>query len=205
MLIFDIGYNAGDFSDHMLQLYPDAKIVAMDGDPSHKKNDPSIEFICGVISDVDGVDVDFYSPSKGSPIASINTDYMKKVRHSEHLIGVNPVRVRSYTLDSLISVYGKPDIIKLDVEGAELAALRGLHQKCGVVLFEWCEELYEEAVKCVNVLKELGYSEFANHVCREGDAQVMYVDDIAYESWDKINGVDIVKERKNRWGMIYAR
>ena len=208
MLIFDIGYNSGDFTNHMLEIYPNCKIVAVDPDDTYGKKDTRIIFVCGAISNITNTNVTFYTPAACSPLGSINPSWMKKIRHS-HLIFTKNLyqkQVRSFTLDELVGVYGMPDIIKLDIEGSELAALQGLSTKCGTILFEWSEELYSEAIKCVNVLRKLGYTKFANNVCNEGDPQVMYIDNLIYGSWEELISEYSIDEKKmNKWGMIYAK
>ena len=208
MIIFDIGYNCGEFTNHMLKIYPNCKILAVDPDDTYGKNDSRITFINGAVSNLSNIDVTFYTRHICSPIGSIKPSWMEKIRHSDLIFSGNlyQKQVRSYTLDELIGVYGIPDIIKLDIEGSELDALLGLSKKCGTILFEWSEELYSEAIKCVDVLKKLGYTKFANNVCNEGDPQVMYLDDLVYGSWEEISsGYSIDEKNMNKWGMIYAK
>ena len=64
------------------------------------------------------------------------------------------------TLDMLVEKYGSPDLIKLDIEGHEHEALKGLTQKHGEITFEWSEETFDIAEKCMNKLVSLGYEEF---------------------------------------------
>ena len=66
--------------------------------------------------------------------------------------------------------------------------------------------IYSEAIKCVDVLKKLGYTKFANNVCNEGDPQVMYLDNLVYGSWEETSsGYSIDEKKMNKWGMIYAK
>lgn len=213
MLVFDIGYNLGNFSREILSIYPTAKIVGIDGHPMyeeiHRKNgDSRVEFVSGVVSDVQDRDVSFFICDSNPGINSINTKWIDSIRHNHFFHRTKrEVRVKSYTLDHLISKYGTPNIIKLDIEGAEFSALKGLTTKSDVLLFEWCEELFDDTIRCVERLLELGYTRFANDHHWEGipDKVVEYNTNLNYDSWDTIrNQIDIVPNRKKRWGMIYA-
>merc|ERR1719476_59374 len=54
----------------------------------------------------------------------------------------NEIKVESRTLDGLIAQYGKPAYIKIDVEGAEEAAIKGL--STAIPMISW-EFTYPEA------------------------------------------------------------
>ncbi|MEM7683089.1 MAG: FkbM family methyltransferase [Planctomycetota bacterium] len=68
----------------------------------------------------------------------------------------NTVRVPVVTLDRLVSEHGTPKLLKLDVEGFELAALQGLSTAPDVVCFEARPYMAEDAVGCVQKLETLG-------------------------------------------------
>jgi FkbM family methyltransferase len=64
------------------------------------------------------------------------------------------------TLDALIAQYGVPKICKLDIEGFEAEALRGLSQPLPVVSFEYIPAALDVARACLARLAELGDYEF---------------------------------------------
>ncbi len=76
--------------------------------------------------------------------------------------GTQPVATIS--CDEFISEYGiVPDLIKIDVEGAELSVLKGaqslLSERKPKILLSTHGEYLK--TKCINFLKEIGYSQFA--------------------------------------------
>jgi hypothetical protein len=64
------------------------------------------------------------------------------------------------TLDALIEQYGRPAFCKIDVEGYELAVLRGLSQPLPALSFEYIPAALELAYGCLERLGQLGRYEF---------------------------------------------
>lgn len=69
-------------------------------------------------------------------------------------------RVEVTTLDALIITHGRPDFVKIDVEGAEPEVLAGLSQPVPVVAFEYLPALPGPAAAAVARLSALGAYEF---------------------------------------------
>ena len=74
--------------------------------------------------------------------------------------------VQTRYLDGLIAQYGVPAFIKLDVEGYEETALRGLTEPVPLLAFEWSIELAPEALAALKRLRTLGFAPWA---LRQGD------------------------------------
>lgn len=205
-LVFDLGYNMGNFSKQILSLYPSAQIIGVDGHPVYldifNKNPISnITLIQCLISNECKEGIPFYICDSNPGINSINPDWIKTIRHSHFFEKTKrEIIVKSITIDYLIKIYGKPDIIKLDIEGAESLALQGLSQKCGLITFEWSEEFFYDALKCVILLKKLGYTMFS--YSEEND---QFNPDPDFKTWEDLGLYNnIIADRKQRWGMIYA-
>ena len=64
------------------------------------------------------------------------------------------------TLDALIAEYGMPGFCKLDIEGYELEALKGLSSPIRNISFEYIPAAREIALGCVARLGELGDYQF---------------------------------------------
>lgn len=105
------------------------------------------------------------------------------------------------TLDYLISKYGSPRYIKIDVEGFELEVIKGLTHKSGIISFEFTVEFIRNAIKCISYLSSLGYSKFN---LTKGEDLTFFLD-----KW--VNKEDIILKLnklalndKEIWGDIYA-
>lgn len=212
ILVFDIGYNNGNFSKEILLTNPNSKIVAIDAHPMYEQRfneNPisNITFINNAISDKLNEEISFFICDSNPGINSINENWISEIRHSHFFDKTKrEIKVKSITLDYLIENYGIPDILKLDIEGAEFLALSGLSKKCPLVLFEWCEECFEDTKKCLHLLKDLGYTKFANDWHMEGDPVYSeYKTNLIFTDIQEVLEQEIIPERKQKWGMIYAK
>lgn len=126
-------------------------------------------------------------------------------------------RVQAITLDDLVTHYGTPDLIKVDVEGYEYEVLRGLTAKQKLICFEWSEELMEPAQSSVEHLQQLGYEEFGviGYFDKGPHSETVSFHDSGdphlrepenYYPWDKIGLDSLLNEsRAINYGMVYAR
>ena len=213
-LFFDIGFHRGAVSYELRLLYPRLNIVGVEGHPDlvanfyeHNKNSGVI-LLNNVVSDKDDVLTEFTICDINPGINSINNEWIKTIRHS-HFFDKSKriIQVKSVTLDSLISKYGIPDLIKMDIEGAEHMALMGLTTKVPMVMFEWSEEWFSNTLLCVERLHELGFTEFASDSRWENipSSKPEFAKDLEFAPWSKFDKSNINPKRKLRWGMVYAR
>jgi len=203
-LVFDLGYNQGNYTHQILNKYPGAKIIGVEGHPMYfgKTKPINVELIQAVVSNVGGVEIPFYICDSNPGINSINPEWINTIRHKHFFDRTKRMdMVPCITIDELITKYGIPDIIKMDIEGAESIALEALSCKCGLITFEWSEEFFHDALKCITKLKKLGYTLFS--YTEQSDQFIM---DLDYKPWENLKIYEnIIPDRKERWGMIYAK
>ncbi len=135
-----------------------------------------------------------------TPTTSTMAKHWKKGRFSQEKWD-QKILVEMTTLDHLISVYGIPNYIKIDVEGFELDVLFGLSQKVGIISFEFTSEFFDQTIHCLNYLKKIGYNEYNFSI---GERRKFFY------NWSNID--DLTKEIKREikkdkllWGDIYCR
>ncbi len=93
-------------------------------------------------------------------VATLNASWISEVQAGHG--GFDQVRwddrteVEVTTLDALISRYGRPDFIKLDIEGHEAEALAGLSQPVAGLSFEFVRGTLERSLACIDRIDALG-------------------------------------------------
>ena len=149
-LFFDIGCNVGDFTRACYRKYPECKVIAVDANLEVLKRLPKEESLVKLNKLVgDGAeDVKFNIDPYQTGASTASKKWMSDSRfqkgskylHPENVHWKESITLNSITLDSLVGIYGKPDYIKIDVEGYEYEVISGLTEKQKGLCFEWVEE-----------------------------------------------------------------
>lgn len=143
--------------------------------------------------------INFYQ-ADNSLLSTTNLDWITNPSNRFYQTSFEVIKAPTITLDILIKEYGVPDLIKIDIEGGELACLKSLTQKTPMITFEWASETQESTFKCLSYLQQLGYTQFF----------VQNGDDFLFRP---INFYDISKcletinksRNKKDWGMIWVK
>jgi FkbM family methyltransferase len=174
-LIFDIGFNVGEFSQTCFNKYKDCNVIAVEANPNlcnsvsqHFFTNYNFSLLNNLVSNKEDEEIDFYISHATTGVSTASTEFMNNSRFTQgsknlpqnSVSWAPPVKVQSTTLDAMIERYGMPDLIKIDVEGYELNVLSGLTQKANDICFEWHEEEKDNLYKILNHLQNLGYEQF---------------------------------------------
>jgi FkbM family methyltransferase len=153
-LCFDIGANIGRRSASLLEL--GAEVVAAEPNPAvyreliaYLSGNPRFHPVPSAIGSTPGRAI--LQIAKEPGLSTLNRDWW-----GGHLETTGQVEVEVTTLDALIERYGVPTFLKIDVEGYELEALKGLSRSIRTVSYEYNGDFLDQAVGCLDRLREFG-------------------------------------------------
>jgi FkbM family methyltransferase len=189
-LVLDIGANEGFKTDLFLRL--GARVVAVDPDETNqsilRERFARLRFvrrpvvIVGkAVSDSSSLET-MWIDGPGSAVNTLSQKWAialnaNKARHSHGHSGLEFTRqktVETTTVEQLMSAYGVPIFIKIDVEGYELNVIRGLQRPVPYLSFEVnLPEFRSEGLQCVEILGRLAVAGKFNYAveCEQGLAQ----------------------------------
>ncbi len=162
---WDVGANVGFYSWFFLSRVPDGFALMLEPEPdnisllvrtAHEANLTRAVSLPMAASDVVGTQVFNRDPVSGATGGLVVQDEPFITRH----YGVSPpqLTVLTTTLDELSQQYPLPDLIKIDVEGAEMGVFRGATQLIAkhkpTLFFETTDRNRLEAI---SLLSRMGY------------------------------------------------
>lgn len=176
VLIFDVGLNVGSKSEALLSR--GAKVVGFEPQQNclqkaMQKLSKFENFYAENVALSKEEGESYIYVSDADTLSSMSQEFIDKVKYMR-FNGVKwnffPDKVLTSTLDKMISKYGKPKYIKIDVEGYEYEVLQGLTEPVEYISIEFTPELYENSEKCLNYLDQLGKNNCTfNYIYREND------------------------------------
>jgi FkbM family methyltransferase len=177
MLCFDIGANRGDFT--VAALAKGYDVIALEPAPKVFRElignfiyNPNVTPLRYAVSDSDYATVEFYEADEDG-LSTLNQAWLTDESMPYAGKSYRTISATTITLDTLALKYGTPDLIKIDVEGAEWSVFKGLSSKMGTITFEWTLETIDEHESQIQYLMGLGYTEigpqFIEHHCQEPD------------------------------------
>lgn len=168
-VIFDVGACDGSSISDFKKMFPEAKIYSFE--PYHESYNGLVEFskffsnikhFKMALSNFDGSSIFFVNKLKAT-----NSLLETKITHSfidDHTIPESTVRVQTKKIDTFMFEHNISfiDILKLDVQGAEMMVLEGakealLNKQIGIIYSEiWFQESYKNQPLYHNIATYLG-------------------------------------------------
>lgn len=165
MLCFDVGANRGDFTKVALEQGYD--VIALEPAPRVYAElvkafiyDKRVLCLRNAVAETNQGRVDFYECVEDG-LSTLNKEWLTKPTMPYAGKSYQTIEVTTITLDYLAHTYGAPDLIKVDVEGAEWQVFKGLSQAYGELTFEWTFATIEEHEAQLDYLHNIGYKYFA--------------------------------------------
>jgi FkbM family methyltransferase len=165
MRFFDIGANRGDACLAAINLGYD-EIIALEPAPRIYRTLVSnfiyskvIPLKLAVSSSCDHT-VEFFEAEEDG-LSTLNAEWLTGEEMPYNGKPFRSVKATTITLDRLTEIYGEPDLMKIDVEGAEWEVFRGMTKHHGKLAFEWTDVTLDEHEEQLWYLHGLGYTEVA--------------------------------------------
>ena len=166
-LAFDLGAHAGNRVRAFRRL--GARVVALEPQPDFVRilkalhgSDPEVVIVPAAVGRANG-EATLLVATRTPTVTTLSPAWAEHVRADPSFRGVSwspGARVPVTTLDALIAAYGRPDFVKLDVEGYEAEALAGVSTALRALSFEYLAAAREIALACVDRLAALGRYEY---------------------------------------------
>lgn len=202
---FDIGANVGLWSNANVKNYD--KIIAIEASPrtferlNERCTNDKIELLNYVICDNDCQDIIFFQ-ADADHLSTLNENWLSDSKSRFYGQKYDKITCKSRTIDSLIIEYGKPELIKIDVEGGEYECMKSLSQKVDCLCFEWASETNDITYACLDYLHTLGFSLF---YIQKNDAYTFVPVNKNYKDLLSIKQ-DLSKMiPKKDWGMMWCK
>lgn len=166
-LCFDVGAHVGNRVRVWRGL--GARVVAVEPQPQMMAwlrrlygRSPQVALVASAVGAKVG-QATLHVSSRTPTVSTLSANWISAVQQDPSFARVawdTALTVPLTTLDALIAQYGRPTFCKLDIEGYELEALRGLSQPLPVLSFEHIPTAHDLTAACIDRLAELGAYRF---------------------------------------------
>lgn len=206
-LVFDIGAHAGNRVRAFASL--GCRVVALEPQPDFARllrtmfyRSPHMVVVEAAVSDMPGRAL--MSQSERTPtvttLAATWRDSRARDPDFARVQWNRRIEVETTTLDNLITRFGIPAFVKIDVEGSEPAVLAGLTRAVPALSFEYLPRALEEVQACLTRLAALGPYRFNWSVGESSQ--------LASDQW--LNASELLSilrtpDAQRRPGDVYAR
>jgi FkbM family methyltransferase len=167
MLAFDIGSHVGDRIGSFRRM--GARVVALEPQPLCARaiaaiydGDGDVALVQSACGPKPGT-LQLHINSANPTVTTASADFVKAADGAGGWEGQKwdkVIEVPVTTLDALIATYGRPDFVKIDVEGFEGDVLAGLSHRLPALSFEFTTIQRDVAHNCLDLLAKLGPYKF---------------------------------------------
>lgn len=203
-MLFDIGANVGMWS--LAHVASGHRIVSIEPSPTtfqalleNCRGNDQITCLNYAVCANGGRDITFYD-CHASTLSTLNKEWLTSPESRFYNYPYVERVCKTITIDSLISLYGVPDLIKIDVEGGEFQCIRSLSQLVPLLCFEWASETEDVTHRCIEHLCNLGFKEY----CLQHGDEYRFRPEV-FSSVAPVQDALAGTTPRCDWGMIWCR
>ena len=174
-VVYDIGACVLHWTDKAKTIWPNANYVAFDAMDATKfiYEEEGMGHACGVLSSEDGKEIDFWENTENPGGNSIYKENNELSSMADQLYS-KPVKRLTGRLDTVVNMFGfpMPDLIKMDIQGAELDVLKGAPEvlkHCNNIILEMQHVDYNKgapkADEIIAYLESIGFYNVSGMFC----------------------------------------
>ncbi len=173
-LVFDVGAHVGDRVSSFRRL--GARVVALEPQPGPAAvirllhgRDRQVTLLRAAAGPQEG-EIVLHVNSSNPTVSTASRDFLAAADGAggwEGQVWDEEITVPLVTLDGLIARHGRPDFVKIDVEGFEDSVLAGLSVPVPALSFEFTTIARDVAARCLARVAELGPYRFKRRPRRE--------------------------------------
>jgi FkbM family methyltransferase len=166
-LVFDVGANHGRMSEAFLEV--GARVVAIEPNPTlaatvRRRYGHRLVAVEEAAIGAEPATMELHL-GRHDGHSTLSTEWMDAAPTGDRFGGSVDVEVT--TMDALIARHGRPDFVKIDVEGFEDQVLAGLSGRVGCLSLEYQCAAPDVAYRCLDRLEALGFARFATTEVQE--------------------------------------
>lgn len=174
MIVWDVGANLGLFT------FAAAALAGPSGRISAFEPDPWLQRVLSRSCEMQqaSAPIDVVGCAVASSCETRTFSLARRSRATSHLAGYGTTQaggvrgtleVRAITLDAALATLPRPDVVKIDVEGAEVEVLRGATKVLGSRPTILCEVAHENSAVVTAILRDAGYRLLDGETMRPAD------------------------------------
>lgn len=214
-LIFDIGANIGEYTAAFLSIGA-RQVVAVEPQPElcaflleafpATVEEGRLTIRCVALGERDGTMILNISGNENRCMSTLSPLFLEiSERNGDNWTNKSTAEVPVTTLDTLISEFGIPDYLKIDVEGFDLEVLKGLGTPVPFLSFEFNTQsgLIDISSLCISKMSSMGMYEFNYQAEAPGKTAIQLDNWVSGEVMNYILRHDLCRARM--YGDIFCR
>lgn len=203
--VFDVGANQGEYSEMFASR--GARVIAIEPNPGYQlrlaalaTSHNILPFMRAIGSEPGTATLNICSTPGYSTLLPTKSEWIASSPDYTEVEWTGTAEVEVVTLDQVATKFGTPAFVKIDIEGFELSALKGMTFNPDYLSFEFGARRKDLGIDCIRNMAARGYS-FRPIAGRE----TRFVTDRWMDEADALNWLDAFTVKQAEYGDMFCR